>query len=367
MAAAAPKPLRYDMLLDLAQEKSSDKRRQLLATICDGFTGRKPDPSSAEEALLDGIAERIALELEAEALRELTQRIAGSYVPPKFARAMAKHADAGVAAPILSKHEALSDADLVDVVRHRSANHQMAVAKRRAVSEQVAETLIDHAGETVLVSLMENKGAKIGRTGFEKITQRAHSAPALQAPLVKRKDAPLDLINALYFQVEKKLRKLIDERNYNVTPAELEAALRHGKSTIMQQYAAESEADRRAAEEIRAEFASRKIDAGLIVRLLREKKTAHALHAVAMLSGAPAQMVRSVFEEKNFDALAILARGSGIDRAGFVTIATLMSPDAEGFAQAEKLGRLYQDVPEESAKRVLRFMQVRTKLGAEAA
>ncbi|MDP6603590.1 MAG: DUF2336 domain-containing protein [Rhodospirillales bacterium] len=61
-------------------------------------------------------------------------------VPEALVRLLAND-DIEVAYPILVYSELLRDADLIEVIRHRTQEHQLAVAIRNEVSETVSNAL----------------------------------------------------------------------------------------------------------------------------------------------------------------------------------------------------------------------------------
>src|SRR5690606_28310465 len=66
-----------------------------------------------------------------------------------------------IAQPILMRSEALLDVDLIEIIRHRTMEHQLAIAMRRNLSESVSGALVEAGSQDVIKTLLENPDARI--------------------------------------------------------------------------------------------------------------------------------------------------------------------------------------------------------------
>jgi len=74
-----------------------------------------------------------------------------------------------VALPMLEFSEALSDADLIEIVRTQGSQRLTAIAGRSTVSEAVSDVLVDHGDETAVAVLVGNEGAQLAETTMHKV------------------------------------------------------------------------------------------------------------------------------------------------------------------------------------------------------
>ena len=74
-----------------------------------------------------------------------------------------------VAHPILVQSEVLRNAELIEVIRHRTMEHRLAIAMRRSVAPDVSDALVDSGEDEVIERLLENKGAEISAGTMERI------------------------------------------------------------------------------------------------------------------------------------------------------------------------------------------------------
>jgi uncharacterized protein (DUF2336 family) len=82
--------------------------------------------------------------------------------PPELA-AMLANDEIEVAYPILTQSEVLQDAQLIETIRNRTLEHQMAIAIRHTVPVVVSDALVETGDEDIIRTLLENSGA-----GFRK-------------------------------------------------------------------------------------------------------------------------------------------------------------------------------------------------------
>src|SRR5262249_34594036 len=102
----------------------------------------------------------------------------------------------------------------------------------------------------------------------------------------------------------------------------------------------------------------------VLVTLLRQgpgKRTAFVL-AFARLAEVNHELVEKLVTNADLDALAMLSRGTGFDRALFVTLAMLLAGKDAPMGRIREFGELYNSVPQEAAQRAIRFWKMRTKL-----
>jgi len=164
----------FALLLDLAKETSSEKRRELLRQITDVFLA---PPVSArtdrESALFDEIVGAVASDLETQVRVELARKIARSRAPlGRTARRLAMD-EIDVARPVIEESGALTESDILDVIQNKSQDHLLAVTKRPDIGEVVSSALVERGEDRVVVSLLENRTARIDRATFERVASRA--------------------------------------------------------------------------------------------------------------------------------------------------------------------------------------------------
>lgn len=352
----------FALLKDFAQETSSDKRRDLLRQATDVFLTDGRALSSDEMSMLDDVVEKVASDLSAEVRAELSRKISAAPIPfSRTARRLAMD-DIEIARPVLEHSRALTEGDLLEVIAQKSPDHMLAVTRRDDIGETVSSALVERGEDRVVASLLENATAKISEATYDQVAQRAETSPILQKPFVRRAGVPLHLLNDVYLKVEADLRRDILRQFEGVPPSELEAALERSRTRVSKAYGALPEDFDVARREVEMLARQEKLAPPVLVALLRVHKQTTFVLAFARLTDMNYELVGKVVAAVDLDAMAMLCRASGFDRALFVTLAMLIAGKDAPMGRVKEFGELYNSVPLEAAQRAIRFWKVRTKL-----
>jgi len=236
------------------------------------------------------------------------------------------------------------------------------VTQRAHVSETLSEALVARGDDQVVGSLLENERAEIGEGTYERIAERAEASAALQAPLVRRKNVPPELLNGLYLKAEAQLKHEIMTKLEGISPEEMETAFQRSRSRVTRAYAAHPDDFDSAASRVDSLQRAGALTSATLVALLREGKSARTAFklALARIADVEPHVVERVVDSHDLDTLALLCRGSGVDRAAFTTLAIALDPDPNrALGGAEGFMALYESVPVAAAQRALRFWKVR--------
>src|SRR5262249_61405067 len=102
-----------------------------------------------------------------------------------------------VAVPILAASPVLTDADLVVLAQHGSADKQQAIAGRAEVSEEVADALTRQGSETVVATLLANARARIAEASLATAIDRFGTSERVQTNMVHRNNLPVTIAHRL--------------------------------------------------------------------------------------------------------------------------------------------------------------------------
>ena len=350
---------RYALLTQLSAQTSSEERRDLLRKVTSALG--HTEHSESEFAELDGVLSVVAQEYSVGVRTEFARLVAAANSRFPLASEKLAFDDIAVASPILRSSQILSEETLMKVVEGKSQPHLMAVTQRTTVSQRVSEALVEHGDDAVVTSLLANDRAEIAHTTYETVARRAESSPALQAPLVRRKNVPVDILHDLYARVEADLRREIVDKFGQTEPGELEKAFERSRTRMDKAYRRRPE-DFTAAQGRVAQYGARgELKPALLATLLREGAAARTsfMLAFARLADIEFDVVEPAVQDGDIDTLALLCRGAGFDKGLFVTIAVGLDKSERGMANADKFGQLYESVPVQAAQRALRFWKVR--------
>lgn len=354
-------------LIALADEPSSAKRRELLRGVTDlFFAGEGHDP--VQMGLFDDVMSQLAGEMEEAVKVELAERLSHAPTPPRgLSKALALDSIA-VAQPILRGSSSLSEEDLLEVARTRGQDHLRAISQRASVPSAVSDAIVQRGDDDTLGVLLRNEGAVLSREAHEAVVDRAAANPALHEAVVDRHSLPVDLLNEMYFMVEAKLRDRIMEKNADMDPATLEAALNAGRKRVAAQDGALPADHAQAELEFHAIKAKGGVSPQALAGMLRAKKTTLFLVALAEMADIDFHTARKILERRELDGLAVVCKAADFDRALFLTFALLiLDPSDDVMGKAKAYGELYGDLPRDSALRTIRFWRLRRQSGDVAA
>ena len=118
-------------LLSLARDKSSASRASLSDVIADLFHGRTNVLTKDERVLMHRMIRGLVESLERSVRTGLGRQLATSAAIPRATMVAVSRDQDPVAYAILMESSVLADPELIEVVRHRALQHQLAVARRR--------------------------------------------------------------------------------------------------------------------------------------------------------------------------------------------------------------------------------------------
>ncbi len=354
-----PQADQLDRLSELAQEKSSVRRRELLREVTDLFFESDQPHTDAITGHFDEILSSITSEMDTEFRKEVANRFADTpNAPSGLVRQLAEdHID--VAAPVLQHSPVLSDVDLTQIVGGQSQAHMRAISNRSSVSEKVSGAIVAQGDAQTLVTLTQNQGAQFSRDTMEVLVNKSETQTELQTPLINHKALPPDMLNEMYFFVEERLRKRIIERNDNTPPEELERAFAEARTRICG--TAYLPPDYKEAQQfVEAKKLRKRLTPVLLAELARNNQLTHFYLTFAELTGLDFETARRVWEPEKTEAVAIVCKATDMPRDLFATLVVLLSKDgAKDISAITTLGQIYENIPKSTADRTLRFWKMR--------
>jgi uncharacterized protein (DUF2336 family) len=359
---------KFALLVELAKQTTSEKRRELLREVSDVFVNAGGASNENEAALYDEVLTSLAATMQEEVLRDLSERFASvENAPRRLVATLIDHASFEIGRPLLERSPLISEDKLLEVVQTRSQNHIAVVASRPDVSERLSDAIVTHGDDRALTSLLKNDQARISREAFETVVDRARESRILHEPMVQCASMPVDLLNEMLFIVEQRLRVEILARNEAINPAELDEALSRTKSRMKVATQPSDRDIRRAQHFVAQKKDSGELNATLLIALYRDRQLIHFLFGLAEVTGMDYETTRAIVGRRDIDALATACRAADMERAAFVTIAVLVCGGDKAMGKASIYGDLFSAVPVEAAQRAMRFWKLRTVTDSQAA
>lgn len=325
-------------LFDLAHRKSREGRAKLYEDVWSLFEGDSKGLSDAEKGIMTDILRRLSHDVEMSVRRRLAERLAANADAPPELAAMLANDQIEVAYPILIDSRALHDADLIEVVRHRTLQHQLATAMRKDISSDVCNALADSGNDDVIVAMLENDSASISSALMEHLVAESERVDAYQKPLLRRPDLPKNLAKRMYAWVSAALRQFIMD-NYTLDQAELDESIGNAmQDAVEDTFGGEDHSDpsERLVEKLHA---AGQLNTGFALKSLRQGEVHLFEIALAKLCGLRTDLMRRLVYEPGGEALAMACRALDMDLQVFLTIFDLTRVAQGGNLQQQKQAR----------------------------
>ena len=269
--------------------------------------------------------------------------------------------DVEVAYPILAYNKVLQDADLIEVIRHRTLEHQLAIAIREDVSEAVSDALVQTGKERVVRTLLENHNAAISSSTMEYLVEQSRRIDSFHEPILNRGDLDPSLTQRMFMWVSAALRQYILD-TYEMDPDLVDDML---EKAALESIGAQSQPRGSAskAQELVARLADDDaVTPELLVTLLQDGEIPLFMTMFQRLTGLRERLVKRLVFEPGGEGLAIACKSAGLGKAIFSSVFTLTRKARPGTDKATRRDirqvlNLYDHMTEDSAQHVVRRWQ----------
>lgn len=327
--------LSSESLLDLAKSRApADRERLLLAIVdlCD--TPHAGDAMKAPQ--IQGLLSSIFMSLVVEAERDIRQRLAeklaaADWAPPALINVLALD-EIEIARPIIAQSPLLRDLDLVRLLVEATIEHQIEIARRSNISQNIVSAILHQGEPAVLTALAGNDTAELSPRDMAELVERSRQIAALRGPLARHPRLTSDLAEKLYLWVGHALRKSLADR-FRLDPEALDRILaeavteahrgapRPGAAMVTARDGEREEMERRLIEKLHG---AGQLRPGYLVRALREGRLTLFTTALAMLGRFDADHVQRAIDSDRPELLGLACAAVGIDRSVFPTILELV-------------------------------------------
>ena len=127
-------------------------------------------------------------------------------LPREVALSLARDVNS-VALPVLEHSAALTDEDLVQIVRSEGSEKLVAIAGRATVSEAVSSALVETDDEDAVSTLVANEGAEIPEPSLERVIEHFPQSERVHQAMVRRAKLPVIVAERLVNLVSEELRR----------------------------------------------------------------------------------------------------------------------------------------------------------------
>ncbi len=352
--------LSTDDLIELAHNKSTAGRGRLAEIITEMFDDRGDALSDRERALMFGILKGIIHDVEVDIRRNISGHLAKQAVaPPDLVMELANDV-IDVAYPVLVGSGVLKDDDLIEVIRMRSLEHQLAVTLRAEVSETVSDALVETNHPSVIESLLNNKNAKISETTLGYLVEESKRVDTFRDPLVHREDLPPALAQRMFAWVSVALRQHIIGA-FDIDPAIIDSLI---EKAVLEESNTPNPKRNHAAGECGALVDLLRqegmVEPNMLLTALAEGEIALFIALFCRLTTVKEYLAKRVLFEPGGEGLAIACKSAAIEKVIFASIFTLSRKTSPATARAmkkdiPKILRMYDRIVPASAREVVGY------------
>jgi len=341
-------------LFDLAHDRSVAGRKALMTTVTDLFFEQGGTLSDRERTLMTEILRQLIHDVEMSVRLALAERLARQPAAPRELVTALANDQIEVAHPILLHSEVLQDVELIEIVQHRTLEHQLAIAMRSSVSEPVSDALVATGHVDVIKTLLENRSAAISAKALDYLVEQSKRVDSYQNPLLSRPELGADLARRMYWWVSAALRRHILD-HYSLSEADIDEALEETVAPAVDALV-DDQAARKSMQLADTLAGQEQITPALLVQTLRDGEIALFEALFSRLTGLRLPLVRRLLFDAGGEGLAVACRTADIESPVFASIFVL-SRKARPYAPGIERGDI---------KRILTFYDRLTRSAAES-
>lgn len=343
-------------LLNIARDRSATGRKALSAAVTDLFSDAQGALSDRERTLMFEILHQLIRQCEESVRKMLSEKLSVRSDVPRGLALELGNDEAEVAYPILANCGVLKDADLIEVIRNRTVQHQLAIAIRRQVSESVSDALVEAGDEAVIAKLLSNPNARISQQTMEYLVDESEKVDTFQEPILRREDLSPALAQRMFNWVSAALRQHILD-NYEVDEVVIDDILE--KSAFELFTAADLRKNASMSKQLAATLAEEgEATPEMMLLALECGEVSLFVSMLEHMTGLRETLITRFILEQGGEGLAVVCKALSVGKPQFVQIFALCRkarPVTKGSFSSEVRGvlDLYNEFTIDTAKKVL--------------
>lgn len=311
-----------EALFALARDKTEDGRKALVEAIGSLSVSEGSPLTDRERGLMFDILGHLVHETEMSVRRTVSACLAEIPDAPRDLIRLLANDDIEIAYPVLTNSGVLQDDDLIEVIRHRTQEHQLAVTIRSNITESVSDALVETGNENVIRSLLKNTDAKISRSTMEYLVEQSKRIDSFQEPILHRRDLDPELVRNMFTWVSSALRQYIVD-DWDLDAGTVDSLLERATAREVQAAAYDARELSKSQQLTENLEGIGKMTPEMMLGVLREGEVALFIAMFTKFTALDETFVRRMLFEHGGNALAITCKAAGIGKAIFASIFAL--------------------------------------------
>jgi uncharacterized protein (DUF2336 family) len=335
-------------------------RADTLRRLTDLFVLGATKYSGEQVALFDDVMSRLIEEVEISARATFGNRLAiVPNAPPKVIRELALDNAIEVAGPVLTHSEQIDDVILVESAKTKSQNHLLAISRRKLLTENVTDVLVDRGNQQVALSTAGNPGATFSEFGYSTLVRRSQDDDKLALCVWSRMEIPRQHLLRLFAEASESVRLTLEATDRR--KAELiRGMVAQASNQIQTKSRDESAGYATAYSHVQNLHKAGKLDEAKLAGFAKAGKFDETAVALSILSNLPIGLIERAFVQNWSEQLLVLAKA--IDLSWNTTKMMLMFQSGAKDASAPELDECHTSftrLQADTAKKALQFYRLR--------
>jgi uncharacterized protein (DUF2336 family) len=343
---------------------ATGKRTDTLARVAELFVLGSQQYSEQQVALFDDVFTRLLTEIEVTARAMLANRLAPvPNAPLATIRALAFDDEIIVAGPVLTQSPRLDVETLIANAKTKSQEHLLAISRRKELAEPVTDVLVERGDRQIVLSTVENSGARFSDFGFATLVMRSENDDVVAERVGVRDDIPrhhfLRLLSKASAVVRAKLEAANPQgpREIGRVVEKVAARIQARTVTLSRNYSAAQTL----VESLRA---AERLNDAQVQEFARSGQFEETVAALALLCGLSILAIERAMTQDRPELLLILAKASGLTWPTAKAILKMRAGARDiDIAELDQCLAIFDRMKRPTAEQALRFQQEQEQAG----
>jgi uncharacterized protein (DUF2336 family) len=353
---------------------SAQKRLETLKGVTDLFLSSANKLNGEQIELFDNVLERLIKTIELRAIADISARIALAEMSGKLApiaqaprasiRRLAGNDEISIAGPVLTESARLSNKDLIEIAETKDEQHLLAISGRWWLKEIVTDALLARRYPAVSRRIVNNPGARVSASGFAIVLAQAESDPELAVETGIRVDLPSELRQQLLHNATDAVRSRLLSRAPSHLFEEIRTAIAAVSAGVNREMS--KVRDFASAQRFVALLSEKgELNEETLFGFAKQRKYEETVAALAELSRSSIEVVRPLMQSLRDDGVLIPCKAAGLSWGTVhAVLDSRFATGTMGPVESAKVQSQFAKLTTESARRLLRFWQVRSTLSS---
>jgi len=337
-------------------------RAETLRRLTDLFVLGSTKYSGKQIALFDDVMSRLVDEVEVSARAAFGHRLANvPNAPPRIMRELALDNAIEVAGPVLAHSEQIDNGTLIEGAKTKSQDHLLAISRRKTLTEDVTDVLVDRGNRQVALSTAKNPGAAFSEFGYSTLVRRSKDDDKLALCVWSRAGIPRQHLLKLFAEASESVRLTLEATDLRKAALIREMVAR-ASNEIQTTAREDSNGYSVAYSHVQSLHKAGKLDEARLADFAKAGKFDESAVALSMLCDLPVGLIERAFVQNMSEQLLVLAKAIDLSWDTTKTLLLLQSGPNDSCASDSELNECFMSyirLQSETAKKAVQFYRLR--------